>query len=215
MRLDVNTDASIILTARLERIHKSAFPSAVRNTLNEVAFKTKSLIPKKANQNFTIRQKNLFKRFILVEKATGFNVNSMSSKVGIDSETQPKLAEGLEKQETGGVLTTRKLIANDKARISGSNKKKVSKKNYISSIGDYGTSKKRVKGSKYFVIKKGSKRTVFETKNKKLVPIYTIRKTNKTNLKAKPFIGPSAKFASKSLQDIYKKQAEYQFNKYK
>ena len=77
MKLDVKTDASIQLTAKLEKLHRSAFPSAVRNTLNDVAFETKSLIPKKAEGKFTIRQKNLFKRMSLVNKATGWNINNM------------------------------------------------------------------------------------------------------------------------------------------
>ena len=84
MRLDVNTDAAIQLTAKLEKLHRSAFPSAVRNTLNETAFNAKKLIPKNTDNNFTIRQKNLFSRFSKVEKATGFDVKSMSSKVGIE-----------------------------------------------------------------------------------------------------------------------------------
>ncbi len=41
MKLDVNTDSAIQLTAKLERLHRSSFPSAVRNTLNDAAFDMK------------------------------------------------------------------------------------------------------------------------------------------------------------------------------
>lgn len=214
MRLDVNTDASIALTAKLEKLHKSAFPSAVRNTLNEVAFISKTLVQKKTDDTFTIRQKNLFKRFTVVEKAKGFNVNQMVSRVGIDGTTNPKLSQGLEKQETGGVISGRRLIAHDKGRVSSSSKKKIKKQNYFSSIGNVGKPNKRIKGSKYIMIKKGVKGTIFEVKNKKLTPIYNIRQTDKTRLQSKPFIKPSAMMASKRLDDIYKKQAEFQFKKY-
>lgn len=214
MKLNVNTDASIQLTARLEKLSKSAFPSAVRNTLNETAFKTKSLVPKKASQNFTIRQKNLFTRFVLVDKAQGFNVNQMSSKVGIDANTKSKLAEGLEKQEKGGVIQGSKLIAHDKARVSGSSKKKVRKGNYKSVVSNVSKKGKRIKGSKYVMIGKGSKRTIFEVKNKKLNPLYNVRNTDKSRVKSRPFMLPSARLAASKMEDVYKKQAEFQFKKH-
>ena len=38
---DVNNKEVIKFTAKLERLHRSSFPSAVRNTLNEAAFNMK------------------------------------------------------------------------------------------------------------------------------------------------------------------------------
>lgn len=213
MRLDVNTDASIQLTAKLEKLNRSAFPSAVRNTLNETAFNTKKLVPKNAKDKFTIRQSNLFTRFVLVDKASGFNVNTMVSKVGIDANTKNKLAEGLEKQETGGVITGRKLLAHDKARISSSPNKKVKQSNYLNKVSNVSRKGNRNK-SKYVMIEKGSKRTIFETKNGKLNPLYIVRNTNKTRVKTRPFMKPSANEASKNMEAIYNKQAEFQFKKY-
>jgi hypothetical protein len=214
LKLNVNTDASIQLTAKLEKLHRSAFPSAVRNTLNEVAFNAKKIVPKKASYNFTIRQKNLFNRMTLIDKAVGFNVKQMMSKIGVDG-SKESLSDGLEKQETGGVINGRKLIAHDFARVSNSPSKKVKSKNLFNKIGKIGTAKERVKGSKYFRIKKGSKETVFERKSKsKITPIYVIRQTNKSKVKAKPFINNSAIKASKEMENIYEKQATYQFKKY-
>jgi hypothetical protein len=213
MKIDVNTDASIQLTAKLEKLHRSAFPSAVRNTLNDVAFETKKLIPQKAEGNFTIRQKNLFKRMSIVEKAKGWNLNSMVSKVGIDG-SKGGLSDGLEKQETGGNLKGRKLTPHNMGRISGNYAKKLKVKNQFSKIDKIGTSKKRVKGSKYFRIDKGSKGTVFESKGKKIIPIYNYRSNAVTNLKKKPFIAPSAKDAINQIEIIYNKNAEYQFKKF-
>lgn len=210
MKLDVNTDAAIQLTAKLEKLHRSAFPSAVRNTLNDAAFETKKLIPEKAKQNFTIRQKNLFKVVSLVEKASGFNVNSMSSKIGIDG-SKGSLSEGLEKQETGGNLKGRKLFAHNMGRVSGSLAKKIKAKNQFKNIG---STKKRVAGSKYFRINKGSKGTVFESVGKKIVPIYNYRSNPNVTVKKQPFLKPSAEIAASKIADFYKKNAEFQFKKH-
>ena len=215
MKLDVNTDATIILTAKLEKLHKSAFTNAVRFTLNDVAFEAKKLVPQNANKNFTIRQKNLFNRFTKVEKAKGWDVKSMVSSIGIDGTTQGKLTKGLATQETGGNIEGRKLTPHNMGRISGSYAKKIKAKNHFKNLDKIGTSKKRVKGSKYFRIKNGSKETVFERVSKtKIVPIYNVRKTKITRLNAKPFIKPSAIQATKKMEQLYNKNAEFQFKKY-
>lgn len=213
MRLDVNTDASIQLTAKLEKLHRSAFPSAVRNTLNDAAFETKKLIPEKASSEFTIRQKNLFKRMSIVQKANGWNVNNMVSKIGIDG-SKGSLSDGLEKQETGGNLEGRKLTPHNMGRISGNYAKKLKVKNQFSKIGKIGTKNKKVKGSKYFRIDKGSKGTVFENLGNKIVPIYNYRSNPVSNLKKRPYIQPSALEASKRMEQIYFKNAQFQFKKH-
>lgn len=214
MQLNVNTDATLDLTARLERLHRSAFPSAVRNTLNEVAFNSKKLAPKKASEEMTIRQKNFIGRFTKVQKASGFNVKSMVSSVGISRENE-QVTKGLSTQETGGSVKSRKLIPHNLGRVSGSYAKKLQAKNQFSRIGKIATPKKRIKGSKYVLIKKsGGKGTVFEIKNKKLKPIYTYRPTKISRLKPRPFISVSALESSKKIEFIYNKQAQFQFNKY-
>lgn len=214
MKFDVNTDAAIQLTAKLEKLHKSAFPSAVRNTLNDAAFLTKKLVPKNAAEKMTIRQKNLFSKFTIVDKAKGFNVNNMVSRVGIDASSRPKVADGLEKQETGGNVNSRKLIAHDMGRVSGSYGKKLKAKNNLSKINSLGKAGARKKGGKHVLIKKGGKGTLFEVKGKKLTPIFTYRNTKVSKLKARPFMKPSAKEASKKLEEIYKNNAEFQFKKH-
>jgi hypothetical protein len=125
MRLDVNTDASIKLTAKLEKLHRSAFPSAVRNTLNEVAFEHKTLIPKVAKHKFKYERNTTFFRAITnVEKAQGFDVNKMKSVSGLNSKAlggkANKVIQNLEKQESGGTINGRKLLINSSSRV-GSN----------------------------------------------------------------------------------------------
>lgn len=216
MQLNVNTDAAIQLTAKLEKLHKSAFPSAVRNTLNDAAFKTKKLIPEKASKNFTVRQKNLFSRFTKVEKASGWEVNNMVSKIGIDGGVPKggKVAEGLAKQETGGTVDGRKLTPHNMGRTSNSYQKKLKSKNQFSKMGQMATNKKRPKGAKYILIKNSDKGTVFEIKGKKLSPVFNYRTTTKTRLKSNPFISPSAKEAAKEMESLYIKNAEYQLKKH-
>lgn len=246
MKLNVNTKAVNGLTTKLIGMHKSAFPSAVRNTLNDAAFKTKELIPKKAGQNFTVRQKNLFKSFTGVDKASGFDVKSMVSKVGLDT-SKPrtsKLVEGLEKQETGGNIHGRKLTPHDKGRVSGSYGKKLKAKNrfdkinvhdsthaYRANKGSRGSKfvaavmSANKRGSKYMLLKKGNKGTVFEISGVstnistrklkfKLTPIYNYRNSKTSRVKAMPYIAPSSKLAARKMEDFYLKNATFQFKKY-
>jgi len=213
MIITINTRNAAELGKRLTGLHRSAFPSAVRNTLNDAAFKAKSLVPEQADENFTIRQKNLFKRAVVTDKAKGFNLASMRSKVGLDGNFG--ISGGLAKQETGGNIQGRKLIANDKARISGSNERKIQAKNLFSKIPAIGTPRNRIRGAKYIMIKKNSKKgTVFAVNSKRLTPIYTYRSTRISKVKKKPYIQPAAVKASRMMDEFFRKNAEFQFNKY-
>lgn len=125
MKLDVNTDATKILTAKLEKLHKSAFPSAVRNTLNEVAFEHKRLIPKVAKHKFkNERNKTFFRAITNVEKATGFDVNKMKSISGLNPNAlggkAGKVIDNLDKQENGGAIKGRKLLSHPESRVGKS-----------------------------------------------------------------------------------------------
>lgn len=133
-RMNVNTDAAIILTAKLERLNKSAFPSAVRSSLNDASFSMKQKeILGSAKRNMTIRNPSFFRKFTSVKRATGFDVNSMYSEVGFKN-TDPnpikgkKAIEGMESNEVGGSDDTGAMYLG-KARASNSLKKKVRVKN--------------------------------------------------------------------------------------
>ena len=212
---DVNNDGAIALTAKLERLHRSAFPVAVRSTLNDAAFKTKSLVPKAAEGKFTIRQKNLYKKFIVVEKAKGFDLKAMAAVVGIDGGASKgrNVAKGLEAQELGGTVTSRKLLPMDQGRISGSFGKKLRMKNRFSKI-TIAQSNRRKPGSKYVLIKKGSAGTVFDVSRKgKLIPVFHYRQTNKTRLNKRPVLVPSARLAATNMNRFYVANAEKQFKR--
>jgi len=214
MHLNINTRECINLTTRLTQLHRSAFPVAVRSTLNDAAFKSKALIPQEADSEFTIRQKNLFKNFSGVNKATGFNLNTMKSEVGLtDKPGADKLVKGLATQEKGGTLKGRKLIPNDMGRVSGMHSKKLKAKNRFSNIR-VGTRENRISGTKFFLLKKGNKGTVFENTGRGIKPIYVYRSNPNVNLRKKPFIEPSALKAAQEMDEFYRKNAEKQFAKY-
>ncbi|PXX26288.1 hypothetical protein C7967_11550 [Thalassospira sp. 11-3] len=213
---NVNMDGIIKLTSKLERLNRSAFPVAVRQTLNNAAFTTKELVPKVAAQKFTTRQNNFFRAFSVVDKATGFNVNNMRAVAGINAAKGDKVADGLEQQETGGVVEGRKLIPHNMGRISGAYGKKLKAKNRFRNI-KVATKGKRVPGAKHVLIKKGGRGTVFEIKRlktkTKLTPIYSYRNTNKSRVAKTPFMAPSAMLAAARLPQYYQKNAENQFKR--
>lgn len=209
-------DGMIKYSAKLERLNRSAFPVAVRQTLNDAAFLTKQMVPRVAGQKFTTRQKNFFRAFSIVQKAQGFNVNGMVAIAGIDATKGSEVADGLEQQEIGGTIVGRKLIPHDMGRISGSYSKKVKAKNRFRNI-NIATARNRKPGSKHVLIKKGSGGTVFEVKRvktkTKLTPLYVYRRTKKSSVQKRPFMAPSAMFARSKMPMFYVKHAERQFKK--
>jgi len=140
MQFNVDTDEVIQFTNRLEKLNGSAFPNAVRGTLNGLAFdvKTKTM-PEETQKKFINRQKNFFKANSGVEVAKGFNVRSMVSVVGFKSKRPNNQAvEDLEKQEHGGIIKGRSFLALHQARTSKSINKLVAKRNRISGEKSHG-----------------------------------------------------------------------------
>lgn len=138
MRFNVNTDAVVEFTNKLEKLHRSALPVAIRGTLNKAAFDVKkNTMPKSANENFIQRQPNFFKANSRVEMAKGFNVKTMKSVVGF---TENGLKGGnnfavreLQQQERGGEIKSRSFIPMDAAR-GGSATRSVRPGNRLSGI---------------------------------------------------------------------------------
>jgi hypothetical protein len=140
MKLNVNTDDTVVMTNKLEKLHRSAFPSAVRGTLNSVAFlmKQKTLL-NVTEKTFTTRQKNFFKANSKVFQAKGFEVRTMVATVGM---VEGGLKGGnnyavkdLEQQERGGNIGGRAFIPiSEGARTSKSINRNVKKKQRLSSI---------------------------------------------------------------------------------
>lgn len=217
LTFNINTESHIKLTSYLGSLHKSVLPVAIRETLNDVAFEAKIWIPKMASRKFITRSPAFFRAFTGVGRARGFDINRMESSVGVLSNKGGKgsrVAEGLEKQETGGSFRGRKLIPHDLGRISGSHEKKLSRRHRFDKIRITDARKKGKGKIDYLLIKKGGKGTVFELKSigKKQVlkPVYSYRNTKTTRVEKTPFIAPASWIAMRKMNKIYVKRAKIQ-----
>lgn len=110
--INVNTDASVAMVERLKQLHRSGLPLAIRGTLNAAAFDVKQrTLDDSATQNFIRRSPTFFKRFSGVNRAQGFDVNSMRATVGMTAGAGAGAVRvqtairNMEKQESGGKIT--------------------------------------------------------------------------------------------------------------
>lgn len=242
--LDVNTDASIVLTNKLERLNRSAFPSAVRNTLNQVAFDMKrEHLPKSFKKNFKPKSGTMpyYKKSIGIDKANGFSIKDMKAVVSLldpSNKVDKRFVEGLYKQEKGGVIDDglrylkgargnrvrgRVLTENyyDKNNvISGRSKRKGTRKSkfvarvYRSIKEDKPMFLNSMKGN--FLVKVKSFSSNYKTKKLdiKFTFIAMERKVKKTTLKRTYFTKEAGIEASKTMDKIYSDKANYQFKKH-
>lgn len=137
IRFDVNTSEISWYTNQLEKMHQSAFPNAVRGTLNGLAFDVKTVTMPKTSDEFDNRNKTFFKANSKVDKANGFNVNSMKSVVGFiptSSMKNNKAVDELKQQEDGGLIKDRSLIPLSRGRVGGKLDKSVRDKNRLGKI---------------------------------------------------------------------------------
>lgn len=138
MKLNVNIDSVVSYTNCLEKMHKSAFPNAVRGALNKAAFDVKqSTLQKSADRSFVKRSPNFFKAFSRVDMAEGFNLKTMQAQVGMTSKGlnggNNFAVEDLEQQEDGGSISGRSFIPLKPAR-GGNSARVVKQGNRISKI---------------------------------------------------------------------------------
>lgn len=139
MQLNINTDAVVNFTNTLEKLHRSALPSAIRGSLNKAAFdvKTKTM-PESADANFVKRQPNFFKANSRFEYAKGFNVNAMKATIGFVEKglkgSNNYAVRDLEEQEQGGTIEKKSFIPLAGARNSNSNTKNIRSNARLSSI---------------------------------------------------------------------------------
>lgn len=242
--LNVNTTAVISLTAKLERLNKSAYPNAVRSTLNDAAFAMKKgNILDSAKKNMTVRNPSFFRKFTGVNRANGWDVNSMKSEVGFINTDANKLKgrkaiEGMEHNEVGGSDNTGAMYLKG-ARTSNNSKRLVRRKARFdkSKIASGTSSKMRDKKLAFvqnaFASLKENAPTFIETsKGRFLVQVTKIktdanhkkldikmtflmrsRKQNVAHAKATHFNKEAALKTATEIEKFYAKNAEYQFQK--
>lgn len=235
-QLDVNTDDLNGYSKKLGMLHRSAFPNAVRGTLNSAAFDVKkTTLPASAAKTFIQRQPNFFKANSRVKQASGWNVSSMKATIGMVSlKGTNKAVDDLEQQEHGGVIRGRSFIPIRTARIGGSHSKNVKKQNRISGINNIVTARQargKSRGQRFIksVIYAGVGGYVLSeagilwrvnalNKNRrggmKLTALHSFKKKRSVKVDATHFMENAAEKTAKKIPGFYKKEAERQFKKY-
>lgn len=223
MKIDINSDELVKFTNKLEKLHKSGLPVAIRQTLNKTAFDTKkNTIPKIAKKKFAERKKGFVKKFTKVIPAKGFDVDKMKAKVGVYTHNE-QAGDDLAIQEVGGKIGGRSFIPMDTARTSNSNLKQVRKVNRIGSLNINAKRVKKNQKSRFIreAVKAGVGnsiiygRTLFRVKsinNKrkrklKLDPIYSYKKARVVEIQKTHFIRKSAMIQGKNMNKNFHKEA--------
>jgi hypothetical protein len=239
---DFKIDAHNIkgLGDKLKKLHKSAFPVAVRETLNDAAFYEKTIIPLTFRGQFTIRKKNFVRSHTVVNKTNNtFNINQMSSEVGI-IQGKSNAGNALEAQETGTQTHKTRHIPFIKAnkapvRIGSSKFKQVSKAKRITKIKN---PRKITGGKNPFTNQKFIKAAFkggvnsyiqyndvigqvrkLKTNHKagglfiKFDRLYSVSKEKSFKLDKAPFIKPAGDIAVKKMPEFFKKRAVKRINR--
>lgn len=245
MQLDINMDAAVAHTARLERMPRSALPIAVRNTLNNVVFDIKQrTMPARADAEFINRRANFFKANSRVEMAKGFDIGSMNATVGFRPLGGTNRAvDDLEQQEHGGDIGGRSFIPLKTARSGNSWAKNVRRNLRISDIANRIVDAEDSKGDSRkerfiraaihagrggFVLGnyengQGNRilyhvRSITRVKGNmvpKLVAIYAVQAGRKVRPKATHFMETATLQSAKKLESYYIENAEKQISKMK
>lgn len=235
MRIDINSDALVVHTAKLERMRKYDLPLAIRGTLNSAAFdmKTKT-IPISAGRNFVQRKKTFFKSKSRVKTAQGFDIKTMESVVGFVGDDQA--IDNLEQQESGGVIGGRSYIPQKPARISNSQKKAVranarlsriknivdprkvgganDKERFVKSVihaGKGGHVLGEVRGKRVLWRVNSLKRT--SDGKFKLTPLYSYKDGRTVNVRATRFMTEASDITKKKLDELYYQNAQRRYDK--
>lgn len=234
MRLDVNTDAVVKFANKLEQLNRSAFPVAVRGTLNGAAFDVKTnTMPKTASEIFTQRKPNFFKATSRVEKAAGFDVNTMKSTVGFQGNQQA--VDDLEQQEKGGKIGSRSFIPMTPARVGNAKNKVIRSNARLSKMKFVDARKAKGKNDRQKFVKSvhhagAGGNVLSEWKGKtilwrvnslkrneegglKLTPLYSFVKGRAVQIKKTNFMEKASLQSAAKMEQLFIKEANRQFAK--
>lgn len=237
LQLNINSDAIVRFTDKLERLHRSDLPIAIRDTLNNAAFDVKQkTMPATSKRTFTNRHPNFFKSTSRVTKATGFDVRSMKSMVGFVGNQQA--VRDLEAQEHGGKIGGRAFIPVDTARAGGSRRNMVESVNRMKRIrsrkiidtknSSAGTAAARF-GSSIRLARKGglilaeykgkrilwrvNSRTKTEGGNYKLTALYTYKEGRDVRVSGTDFMRTASLRSGAKMEEFFIKQASARIKK--
>lgn len=237
IQFHINTDATVRFTNKLEKLRKSALPVAIRGTLNDTAFYMKKLeMPRQAKGTFIERAPKFFTANSRVEKATGFDINTMQSTMGmvesgLHNKSTNYAVKDLEQQESGGTIDGRSFKPLPAARRGGRgvvrpNARISQIKNIIDAKDSRGSNKMQqfIKASVHagkggFVL---GGRLLWQVRNIRRVAgntkftmtkLYSFKKSGVARVKATGFIGKAAHNSQKEMENFYRIQAEKQIRK--
>lgn len=186
---DVNTTGIIHLTDRLERLNRSAFPSAVRATLSDAAFEMKQKnILESAKRNMKVKAPNFFKANTGVERARfNRNIEAMSATSGFINKRGVKANKavnyGMEANEVGDTDNTGMMYK--KATRSG---RGLVRRNKYYDRGKLTKNRSKKKGNAYvqsaFASFKDKKPVMVDTKSgKAIIMVKSITQYKRANKK--------------------------------
>jgi hypothetical protein len=236
--LNVNTDAVVAFSNKLEKLSRSAFPVAVRQTLNSAAFDVKKTTMPNAAKVFENRSPNFFKANSTVKMAQGFNLRSMKSEVGF---TGARLKGGsnfavkdLGQQENGGAIKGKSFIPTNEAR-KGNSSTPVRPMNRLSKVKGIIDARKGsgTQGSRFnkaaakagrggYVLANYKSKTILwrvnsvnRTKDRKwkLTAIYSYKENRSVKVKATGFMFKATKKTANDMEKTYIENAKRQFEK--
>lgn len=206
-----NIDSSQIqlFKQKLEKIHRSAVPVAVRQSLNEAAYQMKSVIlPSEFKNDFTIRRPTFVKSHSAFTRSKNtFEIQYMSSECGI---IRGKSISGnrLELQERGGVVSDRAVPINKNGvsptRMNERNESKQSAIYYY----------RKFRNAKKGVIMRNRKRTIIKTDDYLFEvraggewrTLYVLNST--ARIKPKRFIEPAGTMAASRIPYYFIRNAQ-------
>jgi hypothetical protein len=238
MRLNINTDALVSLTNKLEKLRKSALPAAVSGALNDAAFNVKTdTMLRTSKSSFINRQQNFFKANSRFDKATGFDISKMKSTVGFASiGGKNHSVDNLDQQEHGGSIDKKSFIptifarkgkshsglVKPNARLSAITKiintndsvGKNQREKFVIAASIAGRGGFVLRGDILFRIDTAPKSNLKSRQvNFKATPLYSFKKGRKTNVKKTNFMLEATMMTQKKLDTFYIKQGERQLAK--
>lgn len=236
--ININSDAVVVFTNKLEKLRKYDLPIAVMQTLNSAAFDVKQKTMPVTSKEFTNRSPNFFKANSTVMKASGFKVRSMKSTVGFASH---KLRLGasnfavkdLEEQENGGLIDGKSFIPLDAARRSGSkslvkpahrltNIKNIvnqnsfrgnKKQKFIKAIHKAGKGGHVLGGTKFGETTLFRVRTLTKRGKFTVTPLYSFKSGRKVKVKPTPFMKMASGKSAAKMEGFFIKHAKGRFLK--
>jgi len=232
--LNINAHDVVLHTQRLEKMHRSALPLAVRDTLSGLAFYTKKeTMPAEAQKAFVNRSKGFFRANSRVKPARGWNIDKMEAVFGFINGDSIQAIEDLEKQEHGGTINGRAFIPLKTARTSKSEVRLVARRNRLSGIGNVvSTNDVSGRNHKQRVVKAAinastsgyvlSKKVLYRVKKLnrkgrntqlKLIPLYSYKSGRSVKVTGRKFMSKSIKRTMLGLDKMFIKNAEKQFKR--